>query len=66
VLVQVPDVVGRKLNSAVNALTDRGFGVNVKSTPVDKNDGEIVRQDPAGRSRAPEGSTVTIWVGVKD
>jgi serine/threonine-protein kinase len=61
----VPDVTSISQNDAVAQLRASGFRVNIVSQPVtDPNqDGIVQTQDPAGGSKAPPGSTVTIAVG---
>jgi serine/threonine-protein kinase len=61
----VPDVTSISQNDAVAQLRASGFHVNIVSQPVtDPNqDGIVQTQDPAGGSKAPPGSTVTIAVG---
>jgi eukaryotic-like serine/threonine-protein kinase len=61
----VPDVTSISQNDAVAQLKASGFRVNIVSQPVtDPNqDGIVQTQDPAGGSKAPPGSTVTIAVG---
>ncbi|HET6692861.1 MAG TPA: Stk1 family PASTA domain-containing Ser/Thr kinase, partial [Pedococcus sp.] len=59
----VPNVVGRTQGEATALLEDAGFDVSVElddSTPSQR--GIVLRQDPAGDTEAPEGSTVTITV----
>jgi beta-lactam-binding protein with PASTA domain len=64
-LIAVPAVVGSDHGDAVSALESRGFAVTVTTvTTASALDGKVLAQDPAG-GRAPEGSTVTIAVGVK-
>ena len=61
----VPDTVGQDEVTAQATLEGAGFTVTVVSRPTsDPNqDGIVLRQSPAGGSRAPSGSTVTIFVG---
>jgi eukaryotic-like serine/threonine-protein kinase len=61
----VPDVTSISQNDAVAQLKASGFRVNIVSQPVtDPNqDGIVQTQDPAGGTKAPPGSTVTIAVG---
>ncbi len=64
-LVNVPAVVGFDRGDAISELEHRGFAVTVTTTVSSSaDDGTVVAQDPVG-GRAPEGSTVTITVGVK-
>jgi serine/threonine-protein kinase len=61
----VPDVTSLSQNDAVAQLRASGFRVHIVSQPVtDPNqDGIVQTQDPAGGSKAPPDSTVTIAVG---
>jgi eukaryotic-like serine/threonine-protein kinase len=61
----VPDVTSISQNDAVAQLKASGFRVHIVAQPVlDPNqDGIVQTQDPAGGSKAPPGSTVTIAVG---
>jgi eukaryotic-like serine/threonine-protein kinase len=61
----VPDVVGQDQQTATNALQNAGFEVQVimVSPPDPSQSGLVVDEQPSGGSRAPEGSTVTIYVG---
>ena len=61
---QVPDVVGQDQQTATTTLQDAGFEmqvINVPATDPSQN-GNVVDEQPAGGSRAPQGSTVTIYV----
>jgi serine/threonine-protein kinase len=61
----VPDVTSLSQADAVTQLKASGFKVRIVSQPVtDPNqDGIVQTQDPAGSTKAPPGSTVTIAVG---
>jgi 1A family penicillin-binding protein len=61
----VPNVVGDFWEDAKNTLENAGFSVKVKQecTLDSDQEGEVLSQDPAGGTKAKEGSTVTIWVG---
>jgi eukaryotic-like serine/threonine-protein kinase len=61
----VPNVVGKDKNEAKQELQDAGFKVDMQDVPVsDPTQNNVVQdQDPAGGSDAPNGSTVTIFVG---
>jgi eukaryotic-like serine/threonine-protein kinase len=61
----VPDVTSIAQGDAVAQLRASGFRVHIVSQPVtDPNqDGIVQTQDPAGSTKAPPGSTVTIAVG---
>jgi beta-lactam-binding protein with PASTA domain len=61
----VPDVTSLSQGDAINQLKASGFKVQVVSQPVtdSSQDGIVQTQDPAGSTKAPPGSTVTIAVG---
>jgi len=61
----VPDVVGNDQQTAMSTLRSAGFGVQVIQVPVTDPSqvGMVVDEQPAGGSRAPNGSQVTIYVG---
>jgi eukaryotic-like serine/threonine-protein kinase len=62
---QVPDVSSQSEDDAISTLEASGFQVDVQREGTDDPalDGFVLRQDPAGGSKAPKGSTVTIVVG---
>jgi beta-lactam-binding protein with PASTA domain/tRNA A-37 threonylcarbamoyl transferase component Bud32 len=60
--VTVPEVVGVDEPSARAALTREGFDVESSRRSDDKPRGTVIGQDPAGGSKAEEGSTVQITV----
>jgi serine/threonine-protein kinase len=61
----VPDVTSLSQADAIQQLRASGFKVTVVSQPVSDSsqDGIVQTQDPAGSTKAPPGSTVTIAVG---
>jgi serine/threonine-protein kinase len=61
----VPDVTNQAEADAVSALESSGFKVKVAREAIDDPslDGFVIRQDPAGGDKAPQGSEVTIVVG---
>jgi beta-lactam-binding protein with PASTA domain len=61
----VPDVTGLDEATATETLRQAGFRVETISTPTDNpdEDGVVLDQQPGGGTRAPRGSTVTIFVG---
>jgi eukaryotic-like serine/threonine-protein kinase len=61
----VPDVVGEQEEQAKDELKNAGFKVKVEKVPVtDPTQDNVVQdQDPDGNTQAPNGSTVTIFVG---
>ncbi|MDR1412386.1 MAG: Stk1 family PASTA domain-containing Ser/Thr kinase [Actinomycetes bacterium] len=63
--VTVPTVVGLSEENAKTLLGNAGFKVKVKYTTVN-NTGNVVEQSPAGQSKQPEGTTITITVDSED
>jgi len=61
VLVDVPNVVGQQLDQARTALEGAGFKVEVRRA-LGGFFGTVRLQDPAGGSKAPKGSTVTLTI----
>lgn len=61
----VPDVTGLDEQTAASTLRQAGFRVETISTPTDNpdEDGVVIDQQPGGGTRAPRGSTITIFVG---
>jgi beta-lactam-binding protein with PASTA domain/tRNA A-37 threonylcarbamoyl transferase component Bud32 len=61
----VPDVTSIAQADAVAQLRASGFRVHIVSQPVNdpNQDGIVQTQDPAGSTKAPPGSTITIAVG---
>src|SRR4029450_11274586 len=58
----VPDVVGRTLDEASQAIIDAGFVPSQKAEENnDVEDGVVIRTAPAANSQAAVGSTVTIF-----
>jgi serine/threonine-protein kinase len=64
-LREVPDVVGLEQSEAEAEISDAGFNVSVRTTPVDEPDadGRVVSQTPAGKKERSRGDTVVITVG---
>jgi serine/threonine-protein kinase len=64
----VPDVRGETSGTATSDLQNAGFKVVKQFVSVnDPGQNDLVQsQDPAGDTQAPEGSTVTIYVGQYD
>jgi serine/threonine-protein kinase len=62
---QVPDVVGQDQQTATSTLRNAGFQVQVIMVQASdpSQNGTVVDEQPAGGTRAPDGSTVTIYVG---
>jgi beta-lactam-binding protein with PASTA domain len=62
-LVTVPSVVGSSRREATSTLEDARFEVEVVERDDETRDpGTVLAQDPAGDSRAPRGSTITLIV----
>jgi serine/threonine-protein kinase len=61
VLVAVPDVVGQQLQQAQGTLEAQGFKVTVRRA-LGGFFGTVRLQDPAGGSKAPKGSTITLTI----
>ncbi len=63
--VDVPDVSGEDVATAVRELSKAGFEVDQQSRDVDspEGDGVVIEQSPAGGGKAKKGSKVTIVVG---
>jgi beta-lactam-binding protein with PASTA domain len=61
----VPDVIGQDQQTATNTLQSAGFRVQmIRVPPTDPSQsGMVLDEQPSGGTRAPEGSTVTIYVG---
>ena len=61
----IPDVTSQDEESARAALEGAGFDVVVQDeeTSDPSQDGIVITQDPGGGTRAPAGTTVTIFVG---
>ena len=62
VLVEVPKVEGMGTDAATQALQAQGFEVVKKKTQFYVGLEYVVNQSPDGGSKAPKGSTVTIYV----
>jgi beta-lactam-binding protein with PASTA domain/predicted Ser/Thr protein kinase len=61
--VEVPDVRNRKVDSASDLLTERGFQVTVVQMPDDRVPVDtVLDQDPKPGGTAPRGSKITITV----
>ena len=61
---EVPDVVGKDINDAVDDLNEAGFRVRQEFEEVEtlEEDGVVIAQDPAS-GRRKKGSRVTVTVG---
>ncbi|MCR4716294.1 MAG: Stk1 family PASTA domain-containing Ser/Thr kinase [Lachnospiraceae bacterium] len=61
--VDVPDVTSYKKENANEILVQEGFEVKVAYEYSDTvEEGKVIKQDPAGNTKAPKGSTVTITI----
>ncbi|MGW1275901.1 Stk1 family PASTA domain-containing Ser/Thr kinase [Streptomyces tsukubensis] len=61
--VEVPDVTEKSEENAREALTRKGFKVEVKTSESDEVEaGKVISQQPEGNSEAEKNSTVTITV----
>ncbi|VXC05240.1 Excalibur domain-containing protein [Arthrobacter sp. 9V] len=65
--VEVPDVVGLTLDKATDQLKDLGFKVEAKDVNDDKSiivkkNWQVVSEDPAGKTKVAEGSTIKLGV----
>ncbi|MGH8940270.1 MAG: PASTA domain-containing protein, partial [Actinomycetes bacterium] len=58
--IEVPGVVGKPVAEAQQILAAAGFAVSVSQLPG--GPGTVLNQDPGGGSKAPRGSTVTLYV----
>jgi beta-lactam-binding protein with PASTA domain len=64
-LTIVPNVVGKNQQTAKTTLKNAGFKVQVLTVKAANpgQRGKVVDEQPAGGTHAPDGSTVTIYVG---
>jgi beta-lactam-binding protein with PASTA domain len=64
-LTVVPNVVGRDSQTAKTTLQNAGFKVQVLSVKRanPSQSGKVVDEQPTGGAHAPDGSTITIYVG---
>lgn len=60
----VPDVIGKTESEAVAILEQDGFTTQVAECVDDGPEGVVIGTDPAGSSRIPEGSLVTVNISV--
>ncbi|WP_246142677.1 Stk1 family PASTA domain-containing Ser/Thr kinase [Nocardioides rubriscoriae] len=61
-LVEVPDTYLFGVAAAEQAMRDAGFDVDVQDAPGGFGLGYVTRSDPGFGSRAPVGSTITLYV----
>lgn len=61
-LVTVPDVKAKPVQEATDTLTRAGFKVATQPGDNPLGLGYVQRTDPVGGQRAPEGSTITVFV----
>jgi beta-lactam-binding protein with PASTA domain len=64
--VSVPNVVGQLRSDGVSTLRGAGLVVTVVEEPttIQPQNGRVIDQTPSGGTRVPEGTTVTLTVGV--
>ncbi len=62
VMVQVPDVVGKKSSDAEKALTDLGFAVKKEAGPFGPVFDLVQHQSVSGGQSAPRGSTIVLTI----
>jgi eukaryotic-like serine/threonine-protein kinase len=60
--VEVPRVVGKRSEEAIQILDDAGLGFEVVNVFSPQPVGQVVRQNPKAGARVDEGSTVTLRV----
>lgn len=60
----IPDVTGQVPDAARSALEAQGFAVEERDTPTDEGVGMVLDTDPDAGSRAYEGSTIIVRVGI--
>ncbi|MFF9346708.1 Stk1 family PASTA domain-containing Ser/Thr kinase [Streptomyces sp. NPDC014734] len=63
--VEVPDVTEKSEENARKYLEEKGFTVKVTTEESESNEGTVIKQDPAGNSKAEKNSEVTITVAKK-
>ncbi|MGW0118902.1 Stk1 family PASTA domain-containing Ser/Thr kinase [Streptomyces sp. NPDC003327] len=61
-LADVPDVMEQSQERAEQTLKDKGFKVKVEQEESDEDPGTVLRQNPAGGTKAEQNSEVTITV----
>ena len=61
---EVPDVVGMQEDQAIAAIEAAGFVVGNTDYTFDDNaeEGEVIGQDPSGKSKQPEGTKINLTV----
>ncbi|MEU9704746.1 PASTA domain-containing protein, partial [Streptomyces sp. NPDC047981] len=64
--IEVPDVVEKSQETAEKNLKDKGFKVVVEQEESDEDPGTVLRQDPAGGSKAEQNSPVKIVVAKQE
>ncbi|OJG08667.1 Serine/threonine-protein kinase PknB [Pseudonocardia autotrophica] len=62
---QVPNVVGQRVDSAINTLQEAGLSPSIRQVDVSDSsqNGVVLQQSPSGGSEASSGQTVTLTVG---
>lgn len=63
--IRVPDVTGLTYENALSTLTASGFTVNREETHSSTiGEGNVVSQNPAGDTKAPKGSPITVYISI--
>ncbi|MEU4091081.1 Stk1 family PASTA domain-containing Ser/Thr kinase [Streptomyces sp. NPDC026673] len=62
--VEVPDVIGDSYEDAEQELKDAGFEVDKQSKTSNKEEDEVLDQDPKGGAKRAKGATITLTVAV--
>jgi hypothetical protein len=60
--VVVPSTIGTSEDRAIEALTEAGFYVEVRTAPSTQPDGTVIQQTPSAGTEAYQTGTVTITV----
>ena len=61
-LVSLPNVVNQTLGNAESQLVPLGFSLNTNYVNSASPNGTVIKMDPTGGGKAPQGSTVTLTV----
>lgn len=67
--IEIPDVTGKTVTSAIKELQDAGFIVadeQVEQSSADVEAGEVIKTNPAAGSVRKEGFEVTLYVSIGD
>ena len=62
---QIPNVVGQRVDNAVNTLREAGLSFRIRTTDVSdpSQNGVVLNQSPSGGSQASDGQEVSLTVG---